>query len=224
MLVFRRRLGRRQIPRMEFFRSVGRTIKSTVVDSGILDHPEYEVDDSKKGDGYEVRHYPPSMWVSTTEQGMSWQDGPGRKGFFKLFNFIQGKNERSQKIEMTVPVATRVQPGAGPNCESTFTISFFIPPKNQESAPKPKAEDVFLETWPAMDIYARTFSGYAKDADYLREAQVLTEKLGGSVDLEQSFYFIVGYNSPWQMFNRRNEVWFVKKLQETDDTHGETKE
>ena len=48
---------------------------------------------------------------------------------------------------MTAPVATKVLPGQGPNCNSFFTRSFFIPFGNQADPPKPTNPEVFLETF-----------------------------------------------------------------------------
>lgn len=71
----------------------------------------------------------------------------GDIAFHRLFDYISGANEASQKIDMTAPVLNYIQPGAGPNCNSTFTVSFFVPwaYQTEEGPPKPTSEDVFIE-------------------------------------------------------------------------------
>lgn len=49
----------------------------------------------------------------------------------KLFGYISGGNAANAKIDMTAPVLTKVEPGQGPTCESTFTVSFYNPYKYQ---------------------------------------------------------------------------------------------
>ena len=59
------------------------------------------------------------------------------------------------KIPMTAPVTVRIEPGAGPNCESAFIISFFIGQNFRQNPPKPTNPDVYLDNVPEMDVYAR---------------------------------------------------------------------
>jgi len=49
----------------------------------------------------------------------------------KLFNYISGGNSAKEKIEMTALVLTKIEPGKGPTCNSTFTMSFYQPWKYQ---------------------------------------------------------------------------------------------
>ena len=58
-------------------------------------------------------------------------------------------------IAMTAPVTTLVVPGPGPNCESNFTRSFYVPKEHWDNIPKPTADDVFLEQYPEMTVYVR---------------------------------------------------------------------
>lgn len=121
-----------------------------------------------------------------------------------LFLFVD------QKIDMTAPVATKILPGAGPNCENTFTTSFYIPPEHQDNPPKPTNPDVFIEDRPAMDVYVKSFGGFAKEQDWLSEAQKMTEQIKDKNTINQDYWFTAGYNSPFQLFARTNEVWLIK--------------
>ena len=125
--------------------------------------------------------------------------------FFFLFIFFSGV-----KVEMTAPVATRIVPGAGPNCENTFTVSFYVPSIHQEDPPKPKNPEVFVEEFPEMTVYTRSFGGFADGDTYLNEAKDLSSKLKDR-KVHEEFYFTAGYDSPFKLFNRTNEVWFVKQ-------------
>lgn len=56
---------------------------------------------------------------------------------------------------MTAPVSCRVDPGAGPACESQFTVSFYIPEEHQENPPEPSDPDVFVEHRKEFTAYVR---------------------------------------------------------------------
>ncbi|XP_064597288.1 heme-binding protein 2-like isoform X2 [Liolophura sinensis] len=195
---------------MNFLKTAGTVVKSTFTSSG-LEKPEYEV--VAKHDGYEERHYAASKWVSTKSKGMKLEDA-SRKSFFKLFDYIQGKNAKEQKIDMTAPVATLIEPGAGPNCESTFTMSFFVPPSNSTDTPEPTNPDLFLQTWPAQTFFVRQFGGFTSDEKWLEHAKSLGECLTGKEKFHEQFYYTAGYDSPFKLFGRTNEVWFLKKEEE----------
>ena len=67
------------------------------------------------------------------------------KAFFRLFEYIDGDNEAGQKIDMTAPVTFRVVAGEGPNCESNYTMAFYIPGQLQSGPPAPRNSEVWLE-------------------------------------------------------------------------------
>nr|XP_022301187.1 heme-binding protein 2-like isoform X2 [Crassostrea virginica] len=188
--------------------SILKTIGSVVSSRG-LDKPTYEVLSSEKE--YELRRYSPAKWVSYTVKCMKKKEAQS-DGFWKLFNYIQGENETETKVEMTAPVSTKIEPGAGPNCESTFTVSFYIPPEHQENPPQPKNPNVFIEDRPGFEAYVRSFGGFANEESWVNEAQKLSEDLKEKTsEIRQDFWFSAGYNSPFQLFGRTNEIWFVKK-------------
>lgn len=56
---------------------------------------------------------------------------------------------------MTAPVTCFVQPGAGPFCESTTTVAFYLPAQHQANPPKPSEPEVFIETRPGITVFVR---------------------------------------------------------------------
>ncbi|XP_022110840.1 heme-binding protein 2-like [Acanthaster planci] len=190
-------------------------IKSVVAS---LESPSYTVEpqDPQKPLPYEVRNYAKSTWVTTSESTI---EGPStersnknrRDMFFKLFDYISGKNEKNEKIEMTVPVLRKITPGAGPFCKTTKDMSFYVTEEFQGDPPAPSNEDVYVTHLPAQRVVVKTFSGYTTEAKDLEEATQLAELTKDKYDLEQNYFFAAGYNSPWRFVGRRNEVWFVVK-------------
>ncbi|CAA0815921.1 SOUL heme-binding family protein [Striga hermonthica] len=137
----------------------------------------------------------------------------------RLFAYIQGKNENHEKIEMTAPVLTEVKPSDGPFCASSFVISFYVPKKNQATAPS--AEGLTLRKWPGPTYVAvRQFSGFVKTDDVGQQAAALYASLVGTAWLEKigdnatSEYIVAQYNSPFEFKNRVNEIWFTFHLDE----------
>merc|ERR1719439_112484 len=116
-----------------------------------LEYAPYDV--VKEYEGWEVRSYPPTRWVSTLATDVLPHDGEEhRKAFYRLFHYIDGGNEAGTKIPMTAPVSMRIIPGEGPNCESNFTMSFYIPSDLQENAPTPTDPLVYIEERPGFEI------------------------------------------------------------------------
>ncbi|XP_071832451.1 heme-binding protein 2-like [Apostichopus japonicus] len=161
---------------------------------------------------YEHRSYQPSKWVSTRVLGGTHRQA-GSTSFNKLFAYISRGNEENMKMDMTVPVIAKVIPtGDGEGMNADYTYSFFIPFEHQENTPAPSSDDVFLEEMPAFEAYVRDFGGWAYESDYISNARLLKADLDrDNVDYDDSFYYTVGYDSPFRWFFRRNEVWILKR-------------
>jgi len=70
----------------------------------------------------------------------------------------------------------------------------------------------------------RRFSGYAlSHDDWMQHKDKLVESVKDrdDVDMEYGFY-TVGYNSPFKMFNRRNEIWMMKKAATKENQYEKT--
>ena len=160
---------------------------------------------------FEIRQYNSSSWVSTTVEGTSWKSSTST-GFMKLFKFISGANTANQKIDMTAPVTVKVSPGAGPNCDNEFTISFFLPydlqGKEISSLPQPTDSTVSLRTQEPVKVAVRSYKGFSSDSDVTDNVQQLGSDLTAKqIGFKEAPYFTAGYDSPFRVFNRHNEVW-----------------
>lgn len=172
-----------------------------------LQKPEFDLLSST--DKYEERRYKSAKWVATTAEGISRKEAV-TEGFRRLFRYISGDNEKNTKVEMTAPVTTWVEPGAGPNCESSFTVAFYIPSEHQVDPPKPINPQVFIEDRPQFTAYVCTFGGFANDEMWVQKAVELGDAVGDHSKFNDAQYYTAGYDPPFKPFGRTNEVWFVK--------------
>ncbi|XVF79277.1 hypothetical protein PTKIN_Ptkin14bG0208700 [Pterospermum kingtungense] len=174
------------------------------------------------GNGYEIRRYNSSVWMSTSSiQDISLVEAT-RTGFLRLFDYIQGKNKYKQEIEMTAPVITEVFPSDGPFCESSFTVSFYVPKVNQ--ANPPPAQGLHVQRWKSTYVAVRQFSGFVTDYNVAEEAAALQASLEGTVWSEAiektrksdatSVYTVAQYNSPFEFSGRVNEIWMLFDMED----------
>ncbi|ROT72787.1 hypothetical protein C7M84_008832 [Penaeus vannamei] len=148
---------------------------------------------------YEERVYPAQKWVTTSHLSISHHEATNDVMFRKLFNYIDGQNDAAMKIDMTAPVTTLVIPGEGPNCENNFTMSFYVPAAHQDNPPTPTNPDVYIEERPELH-------------DWIVNAAQLHDDLvaAGEEGVDFQTYYTVGYDSPFVIIGRNNEVWFMK--------------
>ncbi|XP_064927420.1 heme-binding protein 2-like [Columba livia] len=171
---------------------------------------------------YELHQYETAKWVSTVIQGETQKEAMCQ-GFWKLFHYIQGKNEKEMKIDMTVPVTCLIKSGC-----ADFKISFFMPFEHQDSPPQPTNSDVFIKGRKAAAVFVHkhghellnktTFHFYqvlwwiCLPEKYADEAEVLARTLRNrGQPFHEDFFYTAGYDSPFKLFNRHNEVWYFKR-------------
>lgn len=190
-----------------------RTVGQALFSSG-LQSPPYTTQDKQQGQDYEVRTYAATKYMSTTVSGKEW-DPCTSTGFRRLFNYIQGTNKSKTSVAMTTPVTCRVEPTEEPAGEADVTVSFYLPEEHRENPPEPENADVFVEQRKEMTVYVRTYGGFANEKSKREELQKLMESLrrDGVPFVDKPFY-AVGYDSPFKLFNRRNEVWVLRSLPE----------
>ncbi|GFO26520.1 heme-binding protein 2-like [Plakobranchus ocellatus] len=171
-----------------------------------LDCPDFT--ELNKTKDYEERAYRASRWVSTSVEGMDYSAAE-EEMFDKLFLYIEGENTKKQVIKMTAPVLTKVIAGSGPACKSNFTMSFYLPPSLKQP-PQPTDKTVYFSSLPAQKVFVSYFGGYATESAWLEHAETLAKALvRDSKSFNQDFFFTAGYDSPFKILNRHNEVWYI---------------
>jgi len=156
----------------------------------------YVVD--KKYDRFEIRRYEATLFTSVKLSSKGYKESSS-KGFSILAGYIFGKNERNEKISMTSPVAMSL--------EDSMTMMFMVPKKlKKETLPKPDQSQIEFREEPAKTVAAISFGGWANDEKIETYKQKLTSALDAEgIPYTNRFYFL-GYNPPYEVFNRKNEV------------------
>lgn len=157
---------------------------------------KYEVLYSK--DNFEIRFYPEAI-LATVEMNGTY-DNSRNSGFQVLAGYIFGGNEENSQIAMTSPVRMSGN-------EKLNTMSFVLPSKMEfDNLPEPKDNRVVLHKSKPMYTASVQFGGYANEAEIAKHKEKLGEILKQLNIQHNSQFEFLGYNSPFDMINRRNEV------------------
>tara|TARA_Y100000739_G_C20559864_1_gene442562 strand:+ start:792 stop:1391 length:600 start_codon:yes stop_codon:yes gene_type:complete len=149
-------------------------------------------------DDFEIRNYEASLFTSVKLPSGKYK-GASSKGFRILAGYIFGKNQKEEKISMTSPVSMSL--------EDSMTMMFMVP-KNirKEELPKPNESKIEFTEVPAKKMAAISFGGWANDEKIQKYKLQLIEHLeANKIAYSNRFYFF-GYNSPYEVFFRKNEV------------------
>ena len=134
--------------------------------------------------------------------------------FMKLFRYIQGANERNTMISMTVPVMTEVKETERTN---NLKMSFYIPDDFQKNPPAPLDPSVFIEK-KKFTAFVRSFGGYPMFfSQYKKQIDTMVKAMardGVGENYKKGVFMYAGYDQPWKMFDRLNEVLLLHVIQE----------
>lgn len=149
-------------------------------------------------DKVEIREYESALFSKTTLNPGNYSDNSS-SGFRVLAGYIFGDNKDSTKIAMTSPVVMGL--------ENNHTMMFMIP-KNMklDEMPKPNSTQIEFVEVPNRKLAAITFGGYANDASIELHKQELINILKDNKIKHKGNFSFFGYNPPYQIFNRTNEV------------------
>jgi len=117
-------------------------------------------------------------------------------------NYIFGGNEHKQKIAMTSPVIMNMS-------DKEASMSFVMPSQYQlAELPAPNSAAVSLVIQDSMRLAVLRFGGFSSDEKIAKHAQILTQVLQENNIRIKGPLLFMGYNAPWDLINRRNEVAF----------------
>ncbi|MEY4703044.1 MAG: hypothetical protein RIR96_941 [Bacteroidota bacterium] len=152
----------------------------------------------KKYKRFEIRSYETALFTSVKLSTKGYNNSSG-KGFSILAGYIFGNNDRNEKISMTSPVSMLL--------DDSVTMMFMVPKKfNKDMLPKPNQSGIEFKEEPAKTMAAIRFSGWANDTKIEKYKQKLKTALDAEgIKYSNQFYFF-GYNAPYEVFNRKNEV------------------
>lgn len=146
----------------------------------------------------EIRHYP-SMVVARTPMGSASFDQSGSNGFREIAGYIFGGNARNQKIAMTAPVVMNLSDSA---------TMYFVMPKQYAAAdlPQPNSGRVVVAEEAPKVLAVLRYGGFTNDREISTKCSELGETLAREGIKSIGPFMYMGYNAPWDVINRRNEV------------------
>jgi hypothetical protein len=161
-----------------------------------IETPEYEV--LKKYGDVEIRKYP-NMLVAKTALSNNSFENAGSNGFRTIANYIFGGNEGNQKIAMTAPVVMSMGDSAS---------MYFVMPKQyaKDQLPKPIGNNVSIVEESAKVLAVLQYGGFSSDKDIKKNCEILQQELTKQNVSTKGSFMYMGYNAPWDVVNRRNEV------------------
>lgn len=167
-----------------------------VYNKGMIQEPKYTL--IKQENPFELRHYQSYTLVEAKDSDLR-----GYSGFQLAFDFIQGENDRNQKISMTAPVVNQL------NEDGVMTTAFVMPPQMKfEDVPEPSISNLKKIFVPEKIIAVVRF-GFSPKMDSIRKYE---KSLLEWIDKED--YIVTGtlqlarYNPPFiPGFLKRNELW-----------------
>lgn len=149
-------------------------------------------------DEFEIRNYEASLFTSVQLPAKDYREASGR-GFSILAGYIFGANEKQEKIAMTSPVAMSL--------EDSMTMMFLVPRKfTKETLPQPDQDQITFREEPAKTVAAIRFGGWANDEKIANYRAQLEAALAGEGIAHTNRFYFLGYNAPYEVFNRRNEI------------------
>jgi hypothetical protein len=149
-------------------------------------------------DDFEIRMYEAAVFSKVTLNVNSYKSLSG-KGFGILAGYIFGDNERNEKIAMTSPVAMQIG--------ESSTMKFMVPEGySRENLPKPNNKDIEFEYQKPRVVAAVAFDGWADDTKIDKHKNLLSDLLAKHGILHTGKFEFLGYNPPFEITNRRNEV------------------
>ena len=148
---------------------------------------------------FEIRYYPAATMAVVFSNARTYKE-LGNSGFRKLAGFIFGGNQEKKQIAMTSPVHMEFG-------DSVSSMAFVLPAGYQEgNVPRPNDPGIAIKTSEPEYVAVVTFGGFASDQTIGEQKKKLEKALNDRGLKHSGNFRFLGYNPPYQLFGRRNEV------------------
>ena len=164
--------------------------------SNKIETPKYTV--LKSYDDFELRQYGSMILAQTVMQSASYEN-TSNQGFRTVASYIFGGNDENKKIAMTAPVIMEMG--------DDTKMSFVMPKEHSiESLPEPSSEEVKILKVSPKKYAVITFPGYANNKKIDKYAKKLLKSIKSEGLETVGNVKFMGYNAPWQVIGRKNEI------------------
>lgn len=152
----------------------------------------------KQFDQFEIRKYEAALFSSVKLNKKGYKESSS-EGFGILAGYIFGDNQTNEKIAMTSPVVMELG--------DTSKMRFMVPKSyTLKNLPTPKNDKILFEKQEEKIMAAIRFDGWADDEKIEKYKSILRAELDKeNLDYIPKYIFL-GYNPPFEVLNRRNEV------------------
>ena len=169
----------------------------TVMSTNKTEIQKYSVVHSEEE--FEIRFYPSATFATIKSDAKTYRE-LSSPGFRKLASYIFGGNESETKISMTSPVQMDIN-------DSISAMSFVMPSGyNTDNLPKPNDSQVIIHKTQDEYVAALRFSGFSSDHAIMHHSEKLKALLISKGIVYTGNFRFLGYNPPWQLVGRRNEI------------------
>lgn len=161
---------------------------------------------------FEIRYYPAVIMAKISSSSNSYLD-LGYSGFGKLAKYIFGGNNENKKIAMTSPVHMDIG-------DEVSTMAFVMPSSlKNEDMPIPDNSEILIQTSESEYVAAFQFGGFANNYNINKNKAILEKLLQERGIFYYGHFRFLGYNPPYQIFDRRNEVIVAINSDEFKDVY-----
>ena len=153
----------------------------------------------KSANGFEIRFYPKAIMATVTSKGDSYM-GHSNSHFRTLAGYIFGGNKSSQKISMTAPVHMET--------DSSMNRMSFVMPSGYNLDKLPAPNDSLVNLHYSQEGYYAVlkFGGFANEHKIDKKIEELQKSLSTLGYRTIGSYSYLGYNAPWDIIGRENEI------------------
>ena len=160
----------------------------------------------KQEENFAIRHY--DGFILVKANGSEEYKKKANDIFGKLFDYIQGNNQKNVEIAMTVPVLRSYH-------NEIWNMSFIMPEYLDFSQiPQPNDKSLIIKSVNNFKAIIIEFSGRINEKN-INDNKVILQDYAARQNIELTDkYYVAIYNPPWTLpFMRRNEI--IYKIKES---------